>query len=184
MKAPLARLNDPIYAAIRIVAGLLFMMNGSTEAIRRVRGRQVADLASIAGSSRNSREFGAGLLIMLGLWAGIAAFIASGEMAFAYFIVHAPQGGWPIQNNGQLSVLFCFIFLYVAARGSGDAVSVDSLLVGRPVARVRATNASMISGSMLDDLIASMTERNHRSSFIRSSIQQRSAIRHQDTRAP
>ena len=129
MKAPLARLNDPIYAAIRIVAGLLFMMNGAQKLFGAFGGRQVADLVSMQGAA----EFGAGVLIMLGLWAGIAALIASGEMAFAYFIVHAPQGGWPIQNSGQLSVLFCFIFLYVAARGSG-VLSVDSLLVGRPVA--------------------------------------------------
>jgi putative oxidoreductase len=74
---------------------------------------------------------------MVGLWAGIAAFVASGEMAFAYFIGHAPQGGWPIQNNGQLSVLFCFIFLYVATRGSG-VLSIDSLMVSRSVARVQA----------------------------------------------
>jgi putative oxidoreductase len=137
MKAPLARLNNPIYAAIRIVAGLLFMMNGAQKLFGAFGGRQVADLASMQGAA-GILEFGAGLLIMLGLWAGIAAFIASGEMALAYFIVHAPQGGWPIQNNGQLSVLFCFIFLYVATRGSG-VLSVDSMLVGRPVARVHAT---------------------------------------------
>ena len=110
MFAPLAHFHDPIYAALRIVAGLLFMMNGAQKLFGAFGGRQVADLASMQGAA-GIIEFGAGLLIMLGLWAGIAAFIASGEMAFAYFIVHAPQGGWPIQNNGQLSVLFCFIFL-------------------------------------------------------------------------
>jgi putative oxidoreductase len=137
MNAPLARLHDPIYAAIRIVAGLLFMMNGAQKLFGAFGGRQVADLASMQGAA-GIIEFGAGLLIMVGLWAGIAAFVASGEMAFAYFIVHAPQGSWPIQNNGQLSVLFCFIFLYVATRGSG-VLSVDGLLVGRAVARVQAT---------------------------------------------
>jgi putative oxidoreductase len=136
MFVPLARLHDPIYAAIRVVVGLLFMMNGAQKLFGAFGGRQVIDLASLQGAA-GLIEFGAGLLIMVGLWAGIAAFIASGEMAFAYFIVHAPQGGWPIQNNGQLSVLFCFIFLYVATRGSG-VLSVDSLMVNRSVARVQA----------------------------------------------
>jgi putative oxidoreductase len=136
MKAPLARFHDPIYSALRIVAGLLFMMNGAQKLFGAFGGRQVADLSSMQGAA-GIIEFGAGLLIMVGLWGGIAAFIASGEMAFAYFIVHAPQGGWPIQNNGQLSVLFCFIFLFVAIRGSG-VLSVDSLMLGRTVARIQA----------------------------------------------
>ena len=81
-------------------------------------------------------EFFGGLLVMVGLVTAIAAFIASGEMAFAYFLVHFPQGGWPIQNNGQLAVLFCFIFLYIAARGSG-MLSLDSVLFARTPARIR-----------------------------------------------
>ena len=136
MFAPLARLRDPIYATMRIVVGLLFMMNGAQKLFGAVGGRQVADLTSIQGAA-GVIEFGAGLLVMVGLWAGAAAFIASGEMAFAYFMVHAPQGGWPIQNNGQLSVLFCFSFLYIATRGSG-ILSLDKLLPDRSVARVQA----------------------------------------------
>ena len=133
MFAPLARLRDPIYATMRIVVGLLFMMNGAQKLFGALGGRQVADLTSMQGVA-GVIEFGAGLLVMVGLWAGAAAFIASGEMAFAYFMVHAPQGGWPIQNNGQLSVLFCFSFLYIATRGSG-ILSLDNLLPDRSVAR-------------------------------------------------
>ena len=92
-------------------------------------GRQVGQLVSMQGAA-GIIEFGGGLLVMIGLFAGIAAFIASGEMACAYFIVHAPQGGWPIQNNGQLAVLFCFIFMYIATRGAG-MLSVDGLMAGR-----------------------------------------------------
>ena len=68
----------------------------------------------------------AGLLITLGLFTGIAAFIASGEMAVAYFMGHASHGFWPLVNKGEPAVLYCFAFLYMAARGSG-IWSVDQL---------------------------------------------------------
>ena len=59
------------------------------------------------------------LLIALGVLTSFAAFIASGEMAFAYFTQHFPRGFWPIQNGGELAVLNCFLFLYIAANGAG-----------------------------------------------------------------
>jgi putative oxidoreductase len=61
-----------------------------------------------------------GILIMLGLFTRPVAFILSGEMAVAYFQFHQPNGTWPVQNQGGPAVLFCFIFLYMAARGAGD----------------------------------------------------------------
>ena len=67
-----------------------------------------------------------GTLIAIGLFTSPVAFIASGEMAFAYFMAHAPRGFWPIMNGGELAVLYCFLFLYFAAVGSGRW-SVDSL---------------------------------------------------------
>ena len=70
-----------------------------------------------------------GFLIMIGLFASIAAFISSGMMAVAYFMAHQPQGVWPPTNGGDAAVLYCFIFLYVAARGSG-VWSVDSIFRG------------------------------------------------------
>ena len=60
-----------------------------------------------------------GLLLALGVLTSFAAFIASGEMAFAYFTQHFPRGFWPIQNGGELAVLYCFLFLYIAANGVG-----------------------------------------------------------------
>ena len=64
-------------------------------------------------------EFLGGLCILLGWWTGSVAFIASGEMAAAYFMAHYPSSFWPILNKGEAPVLFCFIFLYMASIGSG-----------------------------------------------------------------
>ena len=64
-------------------------------------------------------EFIGGLLIALGILTSYAAFVASGEMAFAYFMQHFPRGFWPIQNDGELAVLYGFLFLYIAAHDAG-----------------------------------------------------------------
>jgi putative oxidoreductase len=76
-------------------------------------------------------EFFGGLMIAFGLLTSVAAFIAAGEMAVAYFQVHAPSGFWPILNRGELAVALCFVFLYIASMGSGP-YSLDRLL-GRKV---------------------------------------------------
>jgi len=70
-------------------------------------------------------EFACGILVAFGLWTGYAAFLASGQMAAAYFLAHASKGFWPIQNKGELAALYCFVFPYIASRGSG-AYSVDA----------------------------------------------------------
>jgi putative oxidoreductase len=75
-------------------------------------------------------ELVCGTLILLGLLTRPAAFLASGEMAFAYFIGHFPHGFWPIQNHGEPAVLFCFLFLFFAANGAGP-FSLDALIQGR-----------------------------------------------------
>ncbi len=64
-------------------------------------------------------EFFGGLLIAIGFLTGTVAFIASGEMAAAYFQAHLPRGVVPIQNGGELAVVYCFVFLYIASRGAG-----------------------------------------------------------------
>jgi putative oxidoreductase len=64
-------------------------------------------------------ELVGGLMIAIGFMTGTVAFIASGEMAYAYFKAHMPRGGLPIQNGGELAVLYCFVFLYIASRGAG-----------------------------------------------------------------
>jgi putative oxidoreductase len=105
------------YAAMRIVAGFLFLIHGAQKLLGWAGGQQVA-LGTLLGTA-GVIEIVAGLLILLGLFTTVAAFIASGEMAVAYFLMHSPQGGLPIQNGGELAVLYCFVFLYIAARGDG-----------------------------------------------------------------
>jgi putative oxidoreductase len=72
-------------------------------------------------------EFAGGALLILGLWTRLAAFVLSGEMAFAYFLSHAPHGFFPILNRGEGAVLFCFVFLYFAFAGAGPW-SLDAVL--------------------------------------------------------
>jgi putative oxidoreductase len=123
LKAPLARLSEPIYGLFRIFFGVLFAFHGAQKLLGLF-GGQMQPLASQMGAA-GVIELVGGLLIAIGFYAGPIAFIASGEMAFAYFMAHAPRGTWPIQNGGELAILYCFAFLYIASRGSG------SLSVGR-----------------------------------------------------
>jgi putative oxidoreductase len=117
MDAILGRFAPYIYALMRIVTGVLFACHGAQKLFGVLGGHRVP-LMSLFGLA-GVIEFGGGLLIALGLFASIAAFIASGEMAYAYFTVHAPKGTFPIQNAGELAVLYCFVVLYIAARGNG-----------------------------------------------------------------
>src|SRR4030095_9484125 len=107
-----------IYAALRIVAGLLFACHGAQKLFGLFGGRTV-DLTSQMGLA-GIIEFGGVILIAIGFLTSFAAFIASGEMAWAYFQAHVPRGAVPIQNGGEAAVLFCFLFLYIAARGTGS----------------------------------------------------------------
>jgi len=108
---------DRIYAIFRIVVGLLFMCHGAQKLFGAFGGQQVP-LASLIGFGGIIEFFG-GILVMIGLFTSWAAFLASGMMAVAYFMVHFPQGFWPIENKGEAAVLYCFAFLYIAARGAG-----------------------------------------------------------------
>jgi putative oxidoreductase len=125
------------YTALRIVAGLLFLMHGGQKLLGwfgGVDGQGAAvGLASLAGVA-GILEIVGGALIIIGLLTRPVAFLLSGEMAVAYFMVHFPQGFWPLQNGGEPAVLFCFIFLYMAARGAGP-FSVDAM-IGRRSGRV------------------------------------------------
>jgi putative oxidoreductase len=68
-----------------------------------------------------------GILVLVGLYTSIVAFILCGEMAVAYFSVHAPRGHWPIQNGGELAVVYCFVFLYLIFAGAGP-LSLDRIV--------------------------------------------------------
>jgi putative oxidoreductase len=108
-----------IYAIMRIVVGLLFFCHGLQKVFGLFGGVNGAavPLSSLMGVA-GIIEIVCGTLVALGLLTGYAAFIASGEMAVAYFMAHFPMGFWPIENQGELAVLYCFIFLYIATQGS------------------------------------------------------------------
>jgi putative oxidoreductase len=113
----LSRLEPYAYALLRIAAGLMFLFHG-LQKLFGMYGGQAVELMSLRGVGGVIEALG-GTLIMIGLFTPPAAFIASGEMAYAYFMMHQPDGFWPIQNRGELAALYSFIFLYIAARGSG-----------------------------------------------------------------
>ena len=117
MKPILGRFEGPAYALMRIVAGFLFAFHGAQKLLGLFGGQQVPMMSMIwfAGVI----ELVGGVLIMVGLLTTVAAFIASGEMAYAYFTAHVPKGTWPILNGGELAALYAFVFLYIAARGAG-----------------------------------------------------------------
>ncbi|PIQ21102.1 MAG: DoxX family protein [Cytophagales bacterium CG18_big_fil_WC_8_21_14_2_50_42_9] len=106
------------YAILRIVSGLLFAMHGSQKLFGWPGDKPAVELASLMGFA-GIVELVGGLLIAIGFLTSWAAFIASGQMAFAYFIAHVPQHPLPILNQGEPAVLFCFLFLYIAAQGAG-----------------------------------------------------------------
>ena len=117
-----------ILGVLRIVTGFLFLQHGSAKLfgaphIAMFDGLQIMSLTGLAGIL----EIGGGTLVMLGLFTRPAAFILSGMMAVAYFMAHAPGGFLPILNQGELAVLYCFVFLYFSAAGGG-AFSIDGAL--------------------------------------------------------
>ena len=121
-----------LYALLRIVAGLLFAMHGSQKLFGWPGDGNTVEIASMMGIA-GIIELVAGLMIAVGFLTGWAAFIASGEMAVAFFMAHFPQGPIPLLNKGELALLYCFLFLYMAARGSG-IWSVDAAMHRGPVA--------------------------------------------------
>jgi putative oxidoreductase len=113
-----------LLSVLRIVAAFLFLAHGSQKLFGFPAPARAASgaLVMVAGVL----EFFGGLLLLLGLFTRIVAFILSGQMAVAYFMAHAPQGFWPVLNGGELAALYCFVFLYLAAAGGG-AWSLDNL---------------------------------------------------------
>jgi putative oxidoreductase len=124
MEKWLGKYSNFFYALLRIVAGVLFACHGAQKLFGVLGGqKQEATMMIIAGVI----EFVGGILIAVGLFAGYAAFLASGQMAIAYFTRHSPEAFWPIQNRGELAVLYCFVFLYIASVGSG-ILSIDAII--------------------------------------------------------
>ena len=120
---------------LRIIAGFLFMQFGTAK-LFAVPGAVMPDggtapAYSLAWFAGVLEAFG-GLFILLGLFTRPVAFPLSGQMAFAYFIGHAPGGLWPVLNQGHPAILFCFVFLYFSAAGGGPW-SLDAKLRGKPL---------------------------------------------------
>lgn len=114
----LASQRTTFYALLRIVAGLLFSVHGFQKMFGVLGRAEPVDLMSQLGLAAVIEVVG-GLSIALGFFTSWWAFLASGQMAVAYFQAHAPRSFWPVQNGGEPAVLFCFIFLYIASMGTG-----------------------------------------------------------------
>jgi putative oxidoreductase len=126
-----ARFQPQLLAVLRTVVALLFLQHALIKLFGFPPGGQpgqqpIASLLGIGGLI----ELVTGVLVLLGLFTRPAAFIAAGEMAVAYWMVHAPRGFYPAVNMGEAAVLFCFAFLYLAAAGPG-AWSIDGAREGR-----------------------------------------------------
>ncbi|HEY8572840.1 DoxX family protein [Phenylobacterium sp.] len=125
-------------AALRIIAGLLFLAHGLVKLTGFPAGAEPGqvELASLFGAGAVIELVG-GSLLVIGLFSRPAAFLMSGEMAVAYFMFHAPASFYPAVNGGDAAILFCFIFLYLSVSGPG-AWSVDSLIGSAPRSVVQA----------------------------------------------
>jgi putative oxidoreductase len=109
-----------LLSVFRIIVALLFIAHGLVKLFGFPEGAQPGQvpLASIYGLAAILEAVG-GAAILLGLFTRPVAFVLSGQMAVAYFMAHAPQGFFPVQNGGELAILYCFAFLYFAAAGPG-----------------------------------------------------------------
>ena len=126
-----------LLSVLRIVVAGLFVQHGTAKLfhiphVAQFDGVQLMSLAGVAGVI----EIVFGILLLIGLFSRLSAFILSGEMAFAYFIAHAPHGALPILNQGELAAIYCWVFLYFAVAGGGiwslDAHREHGLTFTRP----------------------------------------------------
>jgi putative oxidoreductase len=127
----LDRLEEPIFGISRLVIGGLFACHGAQKLLGVLGGQRMTHIPKML--TAGIIEFFGGLLIAMGLAASIAAFIACGEMAVAYFTQHAPHNFWPIINRGELAVVYCFFFFYVIVHGAGR-YSLDALIFRKKAA--------------------------------------------------
>jgi putative oxidoreductase len=113
----LAKYETQIYAILRIIAGFLFLWHGSQKLFSFPPAG--VDMPLFIVIAAGPIEFIGGLLIMLGLWTRWAAFITSGQMAVAYWMAHGTHALLPVVNQGEMAMLYCFLFLFISAKGSG-----------------------------------------------------------------
>lgn len=127
LRSRLLAWSPRVLSILRIAAALLFMQHGTMKLLDfppsdRFDDLQLLSLSGVAGIL----ELFGGALLLLGLFTRPVAFILSGEMAFAYFIAHAPRDFFPIINDGELAALYCFVFFYLVFAGGG-AWSLDAI---------------------------------------------------------
>lgn len=112
------RYQHQLYAVLRMVTGFLFVWHGTNKLFgypKPYTHEIPAHIMYIAGPI----EFIGGILVAIGLFTRCSAFLSSGLMAFAYWMAHAPKDIMPVLNNGDLAILYCFVFLYISAKGAG-----------------------------------------------------------------
>jgi putative oxidoreductase len=122
-----------LLSILRIVSGLIFLAHGTQKLLSFPAGERAGSGLAFdnPGAFAGAIELVTGLLITLGLFTRPAAFLASGTMAVAYWLAHAPQNFFPVNNGGDAAILYCFVFLYLAAAGPGPW-SLDALRSGQP----------------------------------------------------
>jgi len=120
----LEKYSGYVYALLRIIVGLMFACHGAQKLFGMFGGKGGAEGLMLVGGII---EMAGGLLLVLGLLTRPAAFLASGMMAVAYFMAHAPNASLPILNKGELAVVYCFVFLYIFFRGGGP-LSLDRMI--------------------------------------------------------
>ena len=134
----LNRFSDPFYCIMRFVVGLMFACHGLDKIFGTfsAKSETLPTLMVLGGWV----EIICGFLVAFGLVTRLAAFVASGEMAVAFFMMHAPRGLIPYVNKGELAVVYCFVFFYIFLRGSGSW-SIDALIGKRKVTVATAAAA-------------------------------------------
>jgi putative oxidoreductase len=125
MQRFLGKYETVIFTALRIVAGFMFSLHGAQKLFGFLGPK--ADPGNMLLMTAGVIEFFGGIMIAVGLFTSLVAFLASGQMAVAYFKAHAPSGFWPTANHGELAALYCFLWLFVAAHGAGP-YSLDARL--------------------------------------------------------
>ncbi len=127
--AAFERYRPYVLSILRIMVGLLFLEHGLSKVFGFPPHGHMPVFPETEWFAGRIEVFG-GTLVALGLFTRVAAFIVSGEMAFAYFISHAPRSFFPLINGGEAAILFCFVFLYLVFAGAGP-LSLDALLWGK-----------------------------------------------------
>jgi putative oxidoreductase len=137
------RCAPTVLSIVRIMAALLFLEHGTSRLFGWPSAMPAPEFLTMYWFA-GAIELVGGALLALGLFSRPAAFIMSGEMAFAYFISHAPNSFFPILNRGDASILYCFIFLYIACAGPGPW-SLDAVLKRKRTAETAAAGSAKMA---------------------------------------